>query len=208
MSVEGFSPAKRRVFEKAVELFATNTYETVSMEDIATAVNRRKASIYNHFASKQAILDEMYRFFAMHIFDQRRSLEALKPIIESGTVLEMMCAMTFQFSARYLDIMSRILMVIHQRKYFDEKARKIAKELMLDEGIQYVEEAFGYAIETGRLAPFDTHWLAIVLNDTRNGEYLRATLDPDHDRTLYINQEEMLVYEHAAALITDLRPPK
>lgn len=207
MDIGEFSRPKRRVFETAIELFAANTYETVTMADIATALQRKKPSIYNHFTSKQEILDTMYGFFCAHIFDERKPLEALTPIFETGTVLEMMYAMSFEFSKEHKPLMTRILTVIHQRKYFDEQARKIAKELMADEGIRYVEMAFNHAIAIGRLAPFDTHWLALVINDTRNGEYMRATLDTHHNRTTYLQNEELLVYRHAEALIIDLHPP-
>lgn len=207
MNLEAFSLPKRRIFEAAIDLFATRTYEIVTMADIADALNRKKPSIYNHFSSKQEILDMMYVFFTAHIFDQRRTLDDLKPILETGSIMDMMLSLSFQFRPEYMRIMTGSLTVIHQRKYFDEQARRIAKELMVDEGIRYVEAAFDYAIEIGRLAPFNTHWLAIVINDTRNGEYMRATLDPSHDRSAYIRNEEALVYEHAAALITDLRPP-
>ncbi|MDL2317615.1 TetR/AcrR family transcriptional regulator [Eubacteriales bacterium OttesenSCG-928-A19] len=207
MNLEELSGPKRRIFEMAVELFATRTYETVTMADIAEALNRKKPSIYNHFASKQDILDMMYDFFVEHLFDQRKTLEELKPVLETGSILEMMYSLSFQFRQEYMKVMTGILTVIHQRKYFDERTKEIAREMMIDEGMRYVEEAFNYAIEIGRLAPFNTHWLALVLNDTRNGEYMRATLDPSHDRMAYIRNEEILVYQHAAAMITDLRPP-
>lgn len=207
MNLEAFSPPKRQVFETAVGLFAANSYEIVTMADIAKHLGKTKAAIYNHFASKQEILDMMYRFFAAHIFDERKTLEELKPIFETGSLLDMMLSLSFQFPREYRTLLAEILSVIHQRKYFDKQARKIAKELMIDEGVRYVEAAFSYAIEIGRLAPFNTHWLALVLNDTRNGEYMRATLDEHHDRAAYMKNEEMIIYQHAAAVITDLRPP-
>lgn len=207
MNIEEFSRPKRRIFETAIDLFSVKTYETVSLEDIANALNRKKPSLYNHFSSKQEILDTMYAFFVEHIFDQRRTLDELKPIFATGSIIDMMLSMSFRFRPEYTDMLTKILTVIHQRKYHDEQARTIAKELIIDEGIRYVEDAFNCAIAAGRLAPFDTHWLALVINDTRNGEYMRATLDRAHNREAYINTEEMTIYRHAAALITDLRPP-
>lgn len=193
-------------FKKAIKLFAQHSFDAVTLDDLADAVGRVKTNIYRYFSSKQEILDLMYDFFIAHFSDSRRSLEELKPIIEHGTVIEMIMAVSYLFPEPIKELMTDILTVIHQRKYFDEKARKIAKELMVDEGIRYAQEVFEYAINIGRLAPFNTYWLALLINDTRNGEYMRSVLDKDHNREEYIAREEMLLYQHAAALITDRRP--
>ncbi|MDL2318963.1 TetR/AcrR family transcriptional regulator [Eubacteriales bacterium OttesenSCG-928-A19] len=207
MELSDFTPAKRRIFETAVELFERHTYEQVTMSDIATALQRTKPTIYNHFASKQDILDTMYDFFEEHFLDERSPLEVLIPKLERGSVLDMILALTFEFPAAYRQIMGMIFSVIHQRKYSDDRAKEIARRLLVDEGIRYARAAFDYAIAIGRLAPFNTEWLAIVINDTRNGEYMRAMLDPVNYEATYMTRIEIMVYQHAAAIITDLRPP-
>ena len=46
---------KRKILEKALELFSTQGYDAVSVEEIARAVGIKAPSLYNHFPSKQAI---------------------------------------------------------------------------------------------------------------------------------------------------------
>lgn len=207
MDISDLSGKRYEYFKKAVNLFARDSYELVSLDDIALAVGKKRTNFYSYFQSKMEILDMMYEFFEYHFEDNRKTIEALRPILERGTVLEIIQSLNYQFPEGYRDVLRDILTVIHQRKYFDEKARKIAKELMVDEGIRYAQEVLNYAIQIGRLAPFNTYWLALVINDTRNGEYMRATLDKDHDREAYIANEETMIYQHAAAMIKDLRPP-
>lgn len=48
---------KQRILDKALELFSRDGYEAVSVGEIARAVGIRAPSLYNHFASKQAIFD-------------------------------------------------------------------------------------------------------------------------------------------------------
>ena len=48
---------REEILEAALELFAVNGYEATSISQIADAVGVRKASLYNHFANKQDILD-------------------------------------------------------------------------------------------------------------------------------------------------------
>ncbi len=48
---------KQRILDKALELFSTQGYDSVSVGEIAKAVGIKAPSLYNHFPSKQAIFD-------------------------------------------------------------------------------------------------------------------------------------------------------
>ena len=48
---------KRRIIDKALELFSTRGYDSVSVGEIAKAVGIKAPSLYNHFSGKQAIFD-------------------------------------------------------------------------------------------------------------------------------------------------------
>lgn len=199
--------ARYEIFKTAINLFSKNSYESVTLEDITAKRKRTPSSFYHHFKSKQDILDCMYIFFKAHFFDQRKTLDELKPIFETGSVLDMMLAMLFKFPPEHADILTKILDVLHQRKYFDEEARIIIQEMLIEEGERYVEEAFNYAIQIGRLAPFNTSWLSTVINDVANGEYLRAISDKSHNYHAYVSEKVLVIFQHLAALIKDLRPP-
>ena len=53
------SSAKQRIIDAAFEPFFMHGYEGASLSDIAKAVGIRKASLYTHFASKEAIFLEL-----------------------------------------------------------------------------------------------------------------------------------------------------
>ena len=48
---------KKKITEKALELFSERGYDAVSVGEIAAAVGIKAPSLYNHFPSKQAIFD-------------------------------------------------------------------------------------------------------------------------------------------------------
>ena len=48
---------KREIITAALDLFSTQGFEATSISQIADAVGIRKASLYSHFESKQAVLD-------------------------------------------------------------------------------------------------------------------------------------------------------
>lgn len=52
---------KKEIIEAALELFSVQGFEATSISQIASAVGIRKASLYSHFESKQAILDELVK---------------------------------------------------------------------------------------------------------------------------------------------------
>jgi AcrR family transcriptional regulator len=53
------TPAKRRLYEVAIELFGQEGYHGVSIRDIATALGQQSSAIYFHVSSKQDLLFEL-----------------------------------------------------------------------------------------------------------------------------------------------------
>ena len=50
---------KNEIISAALDLFSTQGFEATSISQIADAVGIRKASLYSHFESKQAILEQL-----------------------------------------------------------------------------------------------------------------------------------------------------
>ena len=50
---------KELILKKALDMFAKSGYDSVSIRDIAKAVNIKESSIYHHFKNKQDILDSL-----------------------------------------------------------------------------------------------------------------------------------------------------
>ena len=55
------SNTKQEILEASLELFSVHGFEATSIAQIASAVGIRKASLYSHFESKQAILDALVK---------------------------------------------------------------------------------------------------------------------------------------------------
>jgi AcrR family transcriptional regulator len=53
------SPAKRKLFEVALELFGQEGFHAVSIRDIATALGQQPSAIYFHVSSKQDLLYDL-----------------------------------------------------------------------------------------------------------------------------------------------------
>jgi len=57
------SNTKEKIFNAALDLFAEVGYRSTSVRDIAEKVGIRESSIYNHYQSKEAILDDILNSF-------------------------------------------------------------------------------------------------------------------------------------------------
>lgn len=55
------------LLEAAQRLFATRSIEGVSIDDIAKEAEVAKGSLYNHFESKEALADELFRMVRGHV---------------------------------------------------------------------------------------------------------------------------------------------
>ena len=56
---------KKKILDKALELFAAQGYDSVSVGEIAQAVGIKAPSLYNHYPSKQAIFDAIVETTAL-----------------------------------------------------------------------------------------------------------------------------------------------
>ena len=65
-------PAKRRLYETALELFSRDTYHAVSIRDIASALELQPSTLYFHVSSKQDLL------FELAVIGHRTHLAALR----------------------------------------------------------------------------------------------------------------------------------
>ena len=207
MKYENLSEAKRLIFQKSIELFATMSFEIVTMNDIARAVGKTKSSLYNHFISKQEILDEIYDFFCRHFVDNRNPVEQLEPVLLQGSKLDIIHSVFYVFGETD-PLMLPILQIIHQRKFHDDRARRIVHQILIADGIAYAESVFNRAVEIGRLAPFDTHLLAVLCNNSRLCIYDKWILNPTAEYYRALSEEENQIFALVAETIVDLKPPR
>lgn len=77
----GMQGRKWEIFLSAVNLFSEYGYNSISMRDVAAANGLRVSSLYNHFPSKEAILDQIYQFYYENIKDVAPDLASILSVI-------------------------------------------------------------------------------------------------------------------------------
>lgn len=85
---------KKKILKKALELFSAYGYDAVSVGEIAKAVGIKAPSLYNHYASKQAIFDAIMEETAVqyekytdaidiHVQDAKKDIGVFSEITEN-----------------------------------------------------------------------------------------------------------------------------
>ena len=88
---------KNKILKKALELFSSKGYDSVSVGEIAKAVGIKAPSLYNHYPSKQAIFDAIVEDTAMqyekytdeidiHVQDSERDIGVFSEITEEKLI--------------------------------------------------------------------------------------------------------------------------
>lgn len=58
---------KDKILEKALDMFGLRGYDSVSIRNLTKEVGIRESSFYNHYTSKEALLDEIFRIMEMEL---------------------------------------------------------------------------------------------------------------------------------------------
>lgn len=161
-----FAGTKDVIFDKSIELFSSCGYENVSMREIASEVGIKAASIYNHFVSKQEILDCIYDYYEKSVASKPPSFEKIKNIVREGSVEDIIRAFTGLLTIERDNSEGRKVMmiskIIYSRFYIDINSTRIIGKTIGD-STGYIANALNYGIEIGRFEPFDTRTFARVL---------------------------------------------
>jgi len=202
-----FVGTKKKIFICATSLIKSKGFETVSIKDIADNVGITQSSVYNHFKSKQEILDTIYDFYRYHFLKDRPSLEDIDPILKNGSLVDIIRCVTYSFKEDCIRQMSDITAIVYYRCSIDIEAKELVETLLINEGVTFVEAVFNRAVELGRLAPLDTHAMAVFINSVKIYVFQIWIVDPSLDTSMKAREDEIKLFQYASRLLTDLKFP-
>lgn len=200
-----FYGTKKDIFYSSIKLFVQKGFDAVSIKNIAEDVGISQSAVYNHFQTKQEILDNIYDYYCYYFLLNRPSLEDIEPILKNGTLIDIMTCVLYEFDEDYRQELRDITKIILQRNSLEDRAKEITKTLMLDERIKFMEDVFNRAIEIGRLAPIDAHSMSTFINGIRLARLYIWTVDPSPEINDKIIESEMRLYLYASKFLTDLK---
>jgi len=164
--MEELSGTKEQIFDAFVEMTSSLGYENVSTREIARKVGINSASIYYHFENKATILQCAYDYYTEHQYDNRKSLDFMKSVVETANAEEIISTMTYTFETddqkKYVR-MILITKIVYTRLFQDPVANQLFLESDFS-SIEFVRSVLQYGVDIGRIdADFDVDTFAYIL---------------------------------------------
>lgn len=161
---------KQRILDKALELFSVRGYEAVSVGDIASAVGIRAPSLYNHYASKQAIFDAIVAAVAaryekgtdeidIHVQNAGQDIPGFTDIAEEHLAERVRRMFLYSLHDETVSRFRR-MMTIEQFRSPDLAA--MYTERYVGRIVRYHAKIFESLIASGELRPADPETLALL----------------------------------------------
>ena len=155
---------KDRIISAAIELFAANGYTETSMKAIATMVEIKQSSIYNHFTSKLEIFETIMNMYREYTVDHTVSLEEIDKLIRTESALSILRRMYYVFDPENAYHYSKILKIILHEQFRELHAQDFVKNYMFIRNQQYTKVALDKLAAAGKIKPIDTGVYAKLLN--------------------------------------------
>lgn len=169
--------------DSAINLISSYNFESISIRQIASGAGIKSSSIYNHYKSKEDILDTIYAYFKGHAYYSQIPIDEMKRLICVITPQEFVDKVHFRFDKEGEKIywrMSLIMKIIYTRIFIDDMANSIFSVTLGRDSILYSKEILDYGISIGRVEPLDTYLFSSCLNGQLHMMGIRAFTDPEH----------------------------
>lgn len=149
---------KEKIFDVSIDLFSKKGFSAVSIREIAREVGIRESSIYNHYPSKDAILDAIFAFFEKEMMKMRPP--------EAGNLDKITPDIFHERVNRTLNIlkkpkMEQIFRICSNEQFRDKRARKIILYNLIKEPHQFTEKVLQKMVERELIKPINPKILSV-----------------------------------------------
>lgn len=169
----GMNGTKWRIFCCAVHYFAEADYSGISMRQLADEVGIRASSIYNHFPSKDAILDTMFGYIEHYSRTFMPDLDELLALVDSLPPREVLRRTHFRYPEAMQSIMAKAILVSAKGMRCDARANACLKWMLIDSPTHYATALLNRMLEKGRIRPLDVEAFTELYTNNFYGAAMR-----------------------------------
>jgi len=157
-----YSGTKQRIFDVSVELFSEKGYDAVSLREIAGEVGITNAAIYNHFSSKEAILNDIFIAFKRKLDGYLLKKEQIDRYIETDTPRQLL----ERCIGRFVEDDSEFMANAYRITYREYLNNQLANELILTQLHEKTAKSIQYVLDSligrGSIPAMDTWFFALL----------------------------------------------
>ncbi|HEX2946757.1 MAG TPA: TetR/AcrR family transcriptional regulator [Clostridia bacterium] len=152
---------REKILETAIDMFSVKGYNDVSIRDITRAVGIKESSLYNHFTSKQQILDEIFEYLVRQFDSMTIPGEEAARLIEEADPEEFMemCLMNFRMYFGDPKLI-RIWRIISIERFRNKQANDFFLYHFIDYPFEYQAKVFEAMMKKGLIIETDPMVLA------------------------------------------------
>lgn len=161
---------KQEILEASLDLFSVQGFEATSISQIANAVGIRKASLYSHFESKQAILDaivkDVLEQYAEHSIFAKTDWDKYDVAVEKPAFTPDVAEQMILGQIRYIlhdSHISRARKMLVMEQFQNPELAKLQTRQNYSDVMRYFTGFVKYLIRSGVLAGDDPEIMAAQL---------------------------------------------
>lgn len=157
---------KQKIFDISIDLFSQKGFDAVSVREIAREVGIRESSIYNHYKSKDAIMDSIFQYFKRELMKMRpseaKNLEKTDKITPEIFIKRAKLTLNLFKDPK----MEKIFRIISSEQFRDERARKIMLQCLINEPYSFSKKVLEVMLNKGIIANIDPDIKAVEFQYT------------------------------------------
>ena len=161
---------RQKILDKALELFSTRGYNSVSVGEIANAVGIKAPSLYNHFSGKQAIFDAIVESTAaqyeadtdkidIHVQDVKQDIPIFTEITEDALFEKV--RQIFEYSL-HNELISQFRRMMTIEQFRSPELAALYSERYVERVLAYHAGIFRALIAAGEITAEDPDALAML----------------------------------------------
>jgi len=131
MKIDNYPATKKKIFFAASRLFSQKCYADVGMREIANEAGVKVPTIYNHYVSKEAILDDLLQCYSDRL---AASYDSVKDLDYDQDPIECFKKIIFTFDETEIDLMKQLMKILFSEQHRSTHAKKIIYDVMLRGG--------------------------------------------------------------------------
>ncbi len=127
---------KEKIFQVSIDLFSKYGYDGVSVRQIASEVGIKESSIYNHYSSKQAILNRILEYYIEEMTSDEIPLDQASLNLDRGFDFFYKAGCNAFLSKLEEERMMKITRLLFIESYHNDEVKNFLKKSIIDAPVE------------------------------------------------------------------------
>lgn len=153
---------REKILEIAIKLIGTSGYDAVSIRNITREVGIKESSFYNHFKSKEALLDEIFVMMEKDLNRIRPGKSEIEELCSKMSLKQFLNHRLNRFLKGWQNPVARYLwFVVSQQQYKNKKAAALIVQ-ETERSVEMFVAAFKILMDQGKMKKGDAVYLGSI----------------------------------------------